>query len=325
MKVEYCLWRGASGSVFAITSAISATLAEEEDHFSPFNMEFSLPSFTAEVCMPVTSAPAAFSVIEKQIRLSPFNSGFKNFSFWYSVPCARIVIIEASSGPCVFIDSAPSRLSPSSICTSAFASGPSPIPPYSFGTTGHHNPSVRAFVRSLPSTSSNGLLSISFSAGMHSSCTHLRTFSRMALASAGISKSIDMAFPLGCFLKWHISETRQRPRQTKLKAPCVIPRACEVSNMPRRLLSTAVLVFTGSSGRACHRAALALTRWLDDEVKVKNARSRRSFSRLSIEMDQHLFGPHLCPRRRQRSAAAVAARIFVDPCDVAPGGAAACR
>ena len=31
--------------------------------------------------MPVASAPEAFSVIEKQMRFSPFSSGFKNFSF----------------------------------------------------------------------------------------------------------------------------------------------------------------------------------------------------------------------------------------------------
>src|ERR1700733_230458 len=104
-----------------------------------------------------------------------------------------MVIIEASSGPWVFSDSAPSILSPSSICTSALASGPSPMPPYCFGTNGHHSPCARALARSLPSTSSNGLVSSSFSAGMHSSCTHLRTFSRIALASAGTSKSIDMA------------------------------------------------------------------------------------------------------------------------------------
>src|ERR1700676_2297173 len=38
MKVEYCLWRGASGSVLAITSAMSATLADDENHFSPLRM-----------------------------------------------------------------------------------------------------------------------------------------------------------------------------------------------------------------------------------------------------------------------------------------------
>jgi hypothetical protein len=31
--------------------------------------------------MPVASAPAAFSVIEKQMRLSPLSSGLRNFSF----------------------------------------------------------------------------------------------------------------------------------------------------------------------------------------------------------------------------------------------------
>ena len=32
------LWGGAFGSVLAITSAMSATLAEDENHFSPFRM-----------------------------------------------------------------------------------------------------------------------------------------------------------------------------------------------------------------------------------------------------------------------------------------------
>src|SRR3979490_2771573 len=100
MKVEYRLWRGAFGSVLAITSAMSATLADDENHFSPLSaalaedetpfsplrMYFSLPSFAAVVCMPVASAPAAFSVIEKQMRLSPFNSGLGDFSFWLGVP-----------------------------------------------------------------------------------------------------------------------------------------------------------------------------------------------------------------------------------------------
>ena len=36
MKVENCLCRGASGSVRAITRAMSATLAALENHFSPF-------------------------------------------------------------------------------------------------------------------------------------------------------------------------------------------------------------------------------------------------------------------------------------------------
>src|SRR3954451_22557403 len=151
-----------------------------------------------------------------------------------------IVIIEASSGPCVFIDSAPSMLSPSSICTSALASGPRPMPPYSFGTHGHHRPCARAFLRNGASTSASGLVSSSFSAGMHSSCTHLRTFSRIALASAGISKSIDMALPRFCFLmiglgRWHKPGTCQRQRQTMFKALAIVDAAPSIpSNQLRR-------------------------------------------------------------------------------------------
>src|SRR5215213_3647847 len=134
-----------------------------------------------------------------------------------------MVSIDASSGPCVFIESAPSELSPSSICTSALARGPKPMPPYSFGTHGHHSPCARAFLRSGPSTSASGLVSSSFSAGMHSSCTHLRTFSRIALASAGISKSIDIGvsscwFVVGRLGRWHISRASQRQRQTMFEA-----------------------------------------------------------------------------------------------------------
>ena len=178
--------------------------------------------------MPVASAPDAFSVIEKQTRFSPFSSGLRNFSFWYSVPCASSVSIEASSGPCVFIDSAPSELSPSSICTSALASGPRPMPPYSFGMNGHHRPCARAFLRSGPSTSSSDFVSSSFSAGMHSSCTHLRTFSRIALASAGISKSIDMTFPrflsLLCY-EWRGLSGISQPATKALPAFCA-PQSC---------------------------------------------------------------------------------------------------
>ena len=103
-----------------------------------------------------------------------------------------------------------------------------------------------------PSTSASGLVSSSFSAGMHSSCTHLRTFSRIALASAGISKSIDMVssvlFLLVGLGEWHISATRQRQRQTKFEA----------------------------SGRR--------------EGVPAHARSRRFVSRLFRRMDQHPSG-----------------------------------
>jgi hypothetical protein len=76
------------------------------------------------------------------------------------------------------------------------------------------------------------------------------------LASGGISKSIDMAFPHFGFLmddlaEWHNAATRQRQRQTKFEAAqCVVPRACEVPSMPQRQLSTALPVFTGSSAFA---------------------------------------------------------------------------
>src|SRR5580698_6276646 len=122
-----------------------------------------------------------------------------------------MVMIDASSGPCVFIESAPSMLSPSSICTSALASGPRPMPPYSFGTKGFQSPCARAFLRSGASTSASGLASSSFSAGMHSSCTHLRTFSRIALASAGTSKS-SMAFPRFAFFCLNLGNGITPPR-----------------------------------------------------------------------------------------------------------------
>src|SRR5450631_1411589 len=212
-----------------------------------------------------------------------------------------MVIIEASSGPWVFIDSAPSMLSPSSICTSALASGPKPMPPYSFGTNGHHKPCARAFFRSLPRTSSSGLVSSSFSAGMHSSCTHLRTFSRIALASAGTSKSIDMTFPrsgllMACLAGWHISGPSQRQRQTKFKARATI-------------IPGLYGMMSASAAKECQT----------------HVRSRRSLSRLRVRMDQHQRRAHFRARRRQGTAAIAAARLFRDPCDVAPRGAAARR
>src|SRR5882724_4704613 len=243
--------------------------------------------------MPVASAPAAFSVIEKQMRLSPLSRGLRNFSFWYSVPWARMVIIEASSGPCVFIDSAPSMLSPSSICTSALASGPRPMPPYSFGTNGHHRPCARAFFRSLPSTSSSGFKSSSFSAGMHSCCTHWRTFSRIALASAGTSKSIDMAGFLALVLDdW----------------------ACRMALYPGRA--------SGNDKQSLKRQPSSSLASRDDvrfgrEGVPDHVRSRRFVSRLRLRMDQYLLRAHLCPRRRQGTAAVVAAWLFRNPCDVA--------
>src|SRR6185369_9206766 len=73
------------------------------------------------------------------------------------------------------------------------------------------------FLRKGSSTSLSGLSSSAFSAGMHSSCTHCRTFSRIALASGGISKSIAMTFPrlrLLVVVEWHIAARRYRQRQT---------------------------------------------------------------------------------------------------------------
>jgi hypothetical protein len=64
---------------------------------------------------------------------------------------------------------------------------------------------------------------------MHSSWTHLRTFSRIALASAGISKSIDIAgflwFLLVGLEGWHKPAVQRRQRQTKFEAAAatVIP------------------------------------------------------------------------------------------------------
>jgi hypothetical protein len=58
----------------AITSANCEMLAPEVNHFSPLRIQFD-PTGTAVVCMPVASAPAAFSVMAKQTRRSPLTSG----------------------------------------------------------------------------------------------------------------------------------------------------------------------------------------------------------------------------------------------------------
>jgi hypothetical protein len=67
----------------------------------------------------------------------------------------------------------------------------------------------------------------------------LRTFSRIALASAGISKSIDIWFPRFLLLlvglgEWHKPANCQRQRQTKFEAAMtVIPREGGVSSTLR--------------------------------------------------------------------------------------------
>src|SRR6266478_7993280 len=152
-----------------------------------------------------------------------------------------MVIIEASSGPCVFIDSAPSMLSPSSICTSALASGPSPMPPYSFGTNGHHRPCARLLAQFAQHFLER--LGVEFLFRRDTFVVHpLADFFADRLGLGG-DFEIDRhgRFPrLGLLLVrlvgWHISATRQRQRQTKFKAPLVIPRACGVSSTPWRLL-----------------------------------------------------------------------------------------
>ncbi len=96
----------------------------------------------------------------------------------------------ASSGPCVFRAWAPRKLSPSSIWTSALASGRRPIPPCSSGTNGHHSPCERALPLNSSRTSSKLSAVQRLSAGMHSSWTNFLTLSRIARVSSGISKSI---------------------------------------------------------------------------------------------------------------------------------------
>ena len=129
-------------------------LAPLENHFSPFRTQWS-PSRTAVVCMPVASAPAAFSVIEKQIRMSPATSGSRYLRFCSSVPCSMSVNIVASCGPMQFSAQAASmeKERPTSICTMAFARCPRPMPPHSTGTNGHHRPSALALLWSSPTIS----------------------------------------------------------------------------------------------------------------------------------------------------------------------------
>ena len=113
------------------------------NHFSPLRIQSS-PSRTAVVRMPVASEPAARSVIEKQIRRSPLTSGTRNRSFCSAVPWSSKVSMVASCGPMQFIAQAASGERPTSIWTTALASGPRPIPPHSAGMNGHHSPAARA-------------------------------------------------------------------------------------------------------------------------------------------------------------------------------------
>ena len=63
-------------------------LAPLVNHFSPLSTQSS-PSRTAVVCIPVASAPAARSVIEKQIRMSPLTSGTRYRSF-----CSVVAVLD---------------------------------------------------------------------------------------------------------------------------------------------------------------------------------------------------------------------------------------
>ena len=71
---------GASASVTAITSRKAASLALEENHFSP-SITHSLPSCQALQTNSPGSAPPCGSVIEKHETMSPSSSGARYFFF----------------------------------------------------------------------------------------------------------------------------------------------------------------------------------------------------------------------------------------------------
>ena len=197
-------------------------------------------------------------------------------------------------------------LSPSSICTSALASGPRPMPPYSFGTNGHHRPCARALLAQRAQHFGERL-GVEFL--FRRDALVLHPFADLLADRLGFGRDFEIdrhgGF-LGSCSCWsglrdgiNLRPASGNGKQS-LKQQAVIPR----SGIQYAAASLLTASGYGSSAFAD-----------DDEC---HARSCRSVSRICLRMDQHLVGPHLCPRRRQGAAAAAAARIFVDACDVAP-------
>src|SRR5581483_11641707 len=173
------LWP-ADGSVFAKTSAWSATVAYEIQFFCPFRT-YTSPSRRAVERIEATSDPAPGSVSPKQASFSPFACGVSQRCFCSSVP---YLSSESELSPTWTEISVRNAASPRSISSQASASATksSPAPPYSPRIPSSAMPSI---------SSRSSLWSMSFwiATGSTRSSTNARTVSWISRCSSLSSKS----------------------------------------------------------------------------------------------------------------------------------------
>src|SRR5436309_8935697 len=190
----------APGSVFANTSAWSATFAYEIQFFEPLTMKRS-PSRRAVVFIAATSEPAAGSVSPKQASFSPRACGTSQRCFCSSVAKRR----RASELRPTWTEiSVLNAASPRSISSQASASAPKsrPAPPYSSGITMPSRPS--SAIPSITDISRRCAMSFSIALGSTRSLTNVLTVSWMSRCSSVSSKSTGQVYgrarALGPFL-----------------------------------------------------------------------------------------------------------------------------
>src|SRR3954470_5931243 len=177
----------AAGSVFANTSAWSATLAYEIQFFEPLRM-YPSPSRRAVDFIAATSDPAAGSVSPKHASFSPRACGASQRCFCSSLPY-RSSASELS--PTWTEISVRNAASPRSISSQASASATKsrPAPPYSSGTTIPSSPS--SAIPSITDMSTRCSMSFSTAFGKTRSSTKSRTVSWISRCSSVRSKSMS--------------------------------------------------------------------------------------------------------------------------------------
>src|SRR4051794_22702687 len=175
----------AAGSVFANTSAWSATVAYEIQFFWPFNTYVS-PSRRAVERIAATSDPAPGSVRPKHASFSPFACGVSQRCFCSSVPYFSS---ESELSPTWTEMSVRNAASPRSISSHASASATKsrPEPPYSSGMTIPRIPS--SAIPSMRSRSSLCSMSFWMATGSTRSSTNERTVSWIRRCSSLRAKS----------------------------------------------------------------------------------------------------------------------------------------
>src|SRR6266511_321861 len=182
----------AAGSVFANTSAWSATVAYEIQFFCPLRTYTSL-SRRADVRIDATSDPAPGSVSPKHASFSPFAWGTSQRCLCSSLPYRRS---ESEFKPTCTEMSVRKAASPRSISSHASASATksSPAPPYSSGITIPSSPS--SAMPAISSRSSLCSMSFSIATGRTRSSTNACTVSCTSRCSGVRSKSTALSLAL---------------------------------------------------------------------------------------------------------------------------------